>query len=138
MFPAILCDMFLQAEEGLSYAELLAAITQGWLLPKKPLQLMKILNLLFMILLQGRGTTDDHFLIRSLRPYQELCVASCPGFPKKTWKGLSMRLYQELYCILLFYAMEPLFRLAYKNSMTVQIGNSRKRMQIFIIVTLST
>ena len=69
MFPAILRDMFLQVEEGLSYAELLAAITQGWLLPKKSLQLTKILNLLFVILLQRRGTVDDHFLIRSLRPH---------------------------------------------------------------------
>jgi hypothetical protein len=48
--------MFLEAEECLSYAELLTAITQGRLLTKKSLQLTKIFHLLFVILLQSRGT----------------------------------------------------------------------------------
>ena len=54
MFPAVLCDMLLQAEECLSYVELLTSITQGRLLTKKPLQLTKILHLIFMIFLQSR------------------------------------------------------------------------------------
>ena len=104
MFPAVVCDVFLQAEECLSYAHLLTAITQGWLLTEKSLQLTKILHLLFMILLQNRGssTNDDHFL----RPYQ---------------------LYQELLSFLLRYEAQILFYIYLMYIMHVRNGQQQEQ-----------